>query len=130
MIGAIRNGMALFAFFSAFLATAICAGPTGAAKQQWKDIPGKTGEERILYDADSVVPSGPGRFRVWVTGFDKDRFPRKSQEEYDCGNRIVRDVEVIVEKPGKPVSHTFAPSEWRDVPRDTPRGELLRTLCR
>jgi hypothetical protein len=86
--------------------------------------------ERILYDRDSVVPSGPNRFRVWIAGFDADRSPRKSLEEIDCANRIVRNIEVVVEKPGKPVAHTFSPSEWRDVPRESPRGELLKTLCR
>jgi hypothetical protein len=133
MTGGMGRGaarIAILAVLAALSAVALFAMPAEAAQQRWRDIPGKTGEERILYDADSVVPSGPDRYRVWVTGFEKDRFPRKSQEEYDCRNRIFRDIEVIVEKPGKPATHTFTPTEWRDVPRDTPRGELLKILCR
>ena len=101
-----------------------------AAKERWKAIAGKEEEERILYDPDSVIPGGPGRYRVWIMGFDKDHFPRKSLEEFDCVNRIVRDVEVIVERPNKPVAHTFTPSDWRGVVRESPRGDLFKILCR
>jgi hypothetical protein len=101
-----------------------------AANGRWKAIAGKEGEERIIYDPDSVIPGGPGRFRVWIMGFDKDHFPRKSLEEFDCANRIVRDVEVIVERPNKPVAHTVTPSDWRGVVRESPRGELFKILCR
>lgn len=106
---------------------------TGAAEagnERWKAIAGKEGEDRILYDPDSVIPSGPLVFRVWIMGFDKDHFPRKSFEEFDCMNRIVRDVEVIVERPNKPVTHTVTPSDWRGVVRESPRGELFKILCR
>lgn len=106
------------------------AGIAESAKERWKAIAGKEGEERILYDPDSVIPSGPRVFRVWIMGFDKDHFPRKSLEEYDCTNRIVRDVEVISEKPNKPVTRTITPSEWRGVVRESSRGELLNILCR
>jgi hypothetical protein len=105
------------------------ASAADAAKERWKAIAGKEGEERILYDPDSVVPSGPRVFRVWIMGFDKGHFPRKSFEEFDCANRIVRDVEVNVERPNKPVAHTFTPSDWTGVVRDSPRGELLKILC-
>jgi len=123
-----KNRMAL----PAIAAAVACLFLWGAAEaaERWKEVPGKGAQDRILYDADSVVPSGPRNFRVWVIGFEKDGFPRKSHEEFDCANRIVRDVEVVVERPGKPVSHSFTPSEWRDVPRDAPRGKLLKTLCR
>jgi hypothetical protein len=130
MTGGRGDGAGLIAVLAALSAVALFAGPTEAAKDRWKDIPGKTGEERILYDPDSFVPSGPDRFRVWIMGFDKDHSPRRSQEEYDCRNRIVRDIEVVVEKPGKPATHTFTPTEWRDIPRESPRGELLKILCR
>jgi hypothetical protein len=101
-----------------------------AGNERWKAIAGKTGEERILYDPDSVIPSGPRTFRVWIMGFDANGFPRKSREEFDCVNKIVRDVEVISEKPNRPVHHTFTPSDWHGVVRETPRGELFKTLCR
>jgi hypothetical protein len=101
-----------------------------AGNERWKAIAGKEGGERILYDPDSVIPSGPRMFRVWVIGFDKDHLPRKSFEEFDCTNRIVRDVEVIVERPNKPVAHTFTPSDWTGVVRESPRGELFKILCR
>ena len=105
-------------------------GAAEGAKERWKAIAGKEGEERILYDPDSVIPGGPRRYRVWIMGFDKDHFPRKSMEEFDCANRIVRDVEVIVERPNKPVAHTFTPSDWTGVVRESPRGELFKILCR
>jgi hypothetical protein len=98
--------------------------------EQWKAIQGKIGEERIFYNPDSVIPSGPSGFRVWVMDFKKDYLPRKSLEEFDCANRIVRDLEVIVERSSKPMIHTFTPSDWRGVSRDAPRDELLRILCR
>lgn len=104
--------------------------PSDAANERWKAITGKTGDDRILYNPDSVIPSGPRVFRVWIMGFDKDHFPRKSLEEFDCANRIVRDVEVVVEKPNKPVSHSMTPSDWRGVVRESPRGEILKILCR
>lgn len=63
-------------------------------------------------------------------GFDAEHASRKTLEEYDCSNRIVREVEAIVERPGKPVSHTLVPSDWRDVARESPRGEILKFLCR
>ncbi len=88
----------------------MAAGIADAGNERWKAIAGKTGEERILYDPDSVIPSGPRMFRVWIMGFDKDHFPRKSLEEFDCTNRIVRDVEVIVgttEQAGDPHLHPF-----------------------
>jgi hypothetical protein len=101
-----------------------------AGNERWKAIAGKTGEERILYDPDSVIPSGPRTFQTWIMGFDANGFPRRSREEFDCINRIVRDVEVISEKPNRPVNHTFTPSDWHGVVRETPRGELFKTLCR
>ena len=101
-----------------------------AGNERWKAIAGERGEDRILYDPDSIIPSGPRVFRVWIIGFDKDHFPRKSLEEFDCANRIVRDIEVIVERPNKPVAHTFTPSDWTGVVRESPRGELFKILCR
>ena len=113
-----------------FSTLAISLVSTGAASEQWKAISGKDGEERILYDPDSVIPSGPRKLRVWIMGFDKDHFPRKSLEEIDCSNKIIRDVEVIMEKPNKPVIHTITPSDWGGVVRESPRGELFKVLCR
>lgn len=101
-----------------------------AGNERWKAIAGKNGEDRVIYDPDSVVPLRPGVFRVRIMGFDKDHSPRKSLEEFDCSNRIVRDVEVVVEKPNKPASRTITPSDWRDVGRESPRGELFKILCR
>jgi len=101
-----------------------------AGNERWKAIAGKNGEDRVLYDPDSVIPLRQGVFRVWIMGFDKDHSPRKSLEEFDCSNRIVRDVEVVVEKPNKPVSHTITPSDWSGVVRESPRGELFKILCR
>ncbi len=106
------------------------AGASDAAPKRWKAIAGKNGEERILYDPDSVIPSGPGTFRVRIMGSDADHFPRNSVEEFDCSNRIVRDVEVISEKPNRPATRTFTPSDWRGVVRESPRGELMEILCR
>ena len=117
----------LFFLYSSLI---IFTGIGHAGNERWKAIAGKTGEERILYDPDSIIPSGPRTFRVWIMGFDADHFPRKSREEFDCINRIVRDVEVISEKPNRPVNHTFTPSDWHGVVRETPRGELFKNLCR
>lgn len=101
-----------------------------AGNEQWKAIAGKDEEERILYDPDSVIPSGPRKVRVWIMGFDKDHSPRKSLEEIDCSNKIIRDVEVVVERPNKPVAHTVTPSDWTSVVAESPRGELFKVLCR
>ena len=117
----------LFFLYSSLM---IFMGIGHAGNERWKAITGKTGEERILYDPDSIIPSGPRTFQVWIMGFDANGFPRKSREEFDCINKIVRDVEVISEKPNRPVSHTFTPSDWRGVIRETPRGELFKNLCR
>lgn len=105
-------------------------GTAEAGNERWKAIAGKNGEDRILYDPDSVIPLRPGVFRVWIMGFDKDHSPRRSLEEIDCSNKIVRDLEVITEKPNKPILHTFTPSEWRGIERESSRGELFRILCR
>lgn len=121
--------ISLIFLFSSFAVSLGNAG-SGTQNERWKAIAGKEGEERILYNPDSVIPSGPRVFRVWIMGFDKDHFPRKSLEEFDCSNRIVRDVEVIVEHPNKPVAHTITPSDWTGVVRETPRGELFKILCR
>ncbi len=117
-------------FFLLISSTAASLGSAAAGNEQWKAIAGKNGTDRILYDPDSVIPLRPGVVRVWIMGFDKDHSPRKSLEEFDCSNRIIRDVEVVVEKPNKPVSHTFTPSDWSGVVRDSPRGELFKILCR
>ena len=101
-----------------------------AGNERWKAIAGKNGEERILYDPDSVLSLRPGVVRVWVMGFDNNHSPRRSQEEIDCSNKIVRDIEVITEKPNKPTLHTITPSDWRGIVLDSPRGELLKILCR
>jgi len=130
MTGSRTGGAVRIAGIAVLLSLALSAGPADSAGERWKDLPGKSGEERILYDADSIVPSGPNRFRVWIASIGGDGSPRRSREEVDCVNRIVRDVEVIVERPGKPLSHAFTPGDWRDVPRGTPRGELLKVLCR
>ncbi|MFZ2198356.1 MAG: hypothetical protein WAV13_11525 [Thermodesulfovibrionales bacterium] len=130
MIGRKETILALFLVLISSFLPSFVTGVAGAATERWKAIAGKEGEERILYDPDSVIPGGPGRYRVWIMGFDKDHFPRKSFEEFDCANRIVRDVEVIVERPNKPVTHTITPSDWRSVVRDSPMGELFRILCR
>jgi len=129
MIGRKETIVALFLVLIFSFLLSFVTGVAGAATERWKAIAGKEGEERILYDPDSVVPSGPRVFRVWILGFDKGHFPRKSFEEFDCANRIVRDVEVKVERPNKPVAHTFTPSDWTGVVRNSPRGELLKILC-
>jgi hypothetical protein len=109
----------------------IYMGTGHAINERWKAIVGKTGEERILYDLDSIIPSGPRTFQVWIMGFDANGSSRKSREEFDCINRIVRDVEVISEYPNRPVYHTFPPRwDWHGVVRETPREELFKTLCR
>lgn len=117
----------LFLLFSSLEVSIVNA---AAGNERWTAIAGKTGEERILYDPDSVIPSGPRAFRVRIMGFDADGFPRKSQEEFDCSNKIVRDIEVISERPGKPMTRGIAPSEWSGVVRESPRWELFKTLCR
>lgn len=101
-----------------------------AGKERWKAIAGKNGKDRILYDPDSVISLRPGVFRVWIMGFDMDHSPRKSQEEIDCSNKIIRDVEVITENLNKPKHHTITPSDWTGIVRDSPRGELFKVLCR
>ena len=105
-------------------------GYAAAGNERWKAIAGNNGEERILYDPGSVIPLRPGVFRVWIVSFDKDHSPRKFLEEIDCTNKIVRDLEVITEKPGKPIQHTFTPSDWRGIVRESSMGELFRILCR
>ena len=105
-------------------------GNAGAGNERWKAAVGKNGEERILYDPDSIVPSGPGVFRVRIMGFDKDHFTRRSLEEFDCTNKIFRDIEVTTEKPNKPVLRTGTPSEWHSIVKESPRGELYKILCR
>ena len=124
------NRLGLVFLILLFSTLAISLNSTGAASERWKAIAGKVGEERILYDPDSVIPSGPRMVRVWIMGFDKDHIPRKSLEEIDCANKIIRDVEVIVENPNKPVIHTITPSDWSGVVRESPRGELFKVLCR
>lgn len=104
--------------------------PSEAGNEKWKAIAGKNAEERILYNPDSVTPVGPGVFRVWIIGFDQDHSPRRSQEEIDCSNKIIRDIEVITEKPNKPVIHSITPSDWRGIVQESPRGDLFRILCR
>jgi len=107
------------------------SGNAVAGQERLRVITDKNAKDWIQYDQNSVVPSGPMRFRVWVVGFDADHFPKRSLEEYDCANRIVRDVEVITERPNKPATHTFTPSEWRGIERESPpRGELYKILCR
>jgi hypothetical protein len=113
-----------------FSTLAISLDSAGAANERWKAITGREGGERILYDPDNIIPSGPRMLRVWVMGFDQNHFPRKSLEEFDCTNKIIRDVEVIVERPNKPVAHTITPSDWSGVVRESPRGELFKILCR
>ena len=108
----------------------VSLGNAGTGNERWKAVVGKNGEERILYDTDSVIPYGPELFRVRITGFDKDHASRRSLEEFDCRNRIYRDIEVITETPNKPAQRTLTPSEWRGVVKDSPRGELFKVLCR
>jgi hypothetical protein len=125
-----KSGLALSLLLASAFLLSLAAGTAESAKERWKAIAGKEEVGRILYDPDSVIPAGPRRYRVWIMDFDKDHFPRKSLEEFDCANRIVRDVEVIVERPNKPVAHTFTPSDWRGVVRESARGELFKILCR
>ncbi len=121
----------LLALFSALLAAwTVLPEPASAGQERWKVITGKSAEDRIIYDPDSVIPSGPMRFRVWVAGFDADGFPRKTLEEFDCTNRIVRDAEVVAEKPNRPPIRTITPSAWRGIVRESPRGDLYKILCR
>jgi hypothetical protein len=105
-------------------------GTAGTGNERWKAVAGKNGEDQILYDPDSVIPLQPGVFRVRIMGFDKDHFTRRSLEEFDCTNKIVRDIEVITEKPNKSMLRTSTPSEWRGIVRESPRGGLSKILCR
>jgi hypothetical protein len=105
-------------------------GTAGTGNERWKAVAGKSGEDRILYDPDSVIPQKPGVFRVRIMGFDKDHFTRRSLEEFDCTNKIFRDIEVTTEKPNKPMLHTGTPSEWRGIVKESPRGELFKIICR
>ncbi len=130
MIGRKETILALFLSLIFSFLPSFVTGVEGAATERWMAIAGKEGEERILYDQDSVIPSRPRVFRVWIMGFDKDHFPRKSLEEFDCANRIVREIEVIADRPNKPAVHSFTPSDWSGVVRESPRGELLKILCR
>lgn len=120
----------LMALLLLVFSLAASPGITEAGNERWKAITGKNGVDRILYDPDSVIPLQPGVFRVRIMGFDKDHSTRKSLEEIDCTNKIFRDIEVTAEKPNKPVLRTGAPSEWRGIVKESPRGELLKILCR
>jgi len=123
--------ISLFFFPLLFSTWLIVSGNAVAGQERLRVIADKNGKDWIQYDQNSVVPSGPMRFRVWVVGFDTEHFPKRSLEEYDCANRIVRDVEVITERPNKPGTHTFTPSEWRGIERESPtRGDLYKILCR
>ena len=103
---------------------------TSAGNERWKAAVGKNGEERILYDPDSIIPSGLGVFRLRIIGFDKDHNTRRSLEEFDCTNKIFRDIEIITEKPNKPMLQSRTPSEWRGIVKESPRGDLFKVLCR
>jgi hypothetical protein len=120
----------LVLLFLLISSSAVSLGNADAGNERWKAITGKTGDDRILYDPDSVIPLRPGVFRVRIMDFDKNHSPRRSLEEFDCSNKIVRDVEVIVERPNKPVSHNMTPSDWRGIVMESPRGELFKILCR
>lgn len=125
-----RKNIGLSSFLLLAFSCLAFSGPSDAANERWKAITGKTGDDRILYDPDSVIPSGPRVFRVRIMGFDKDHFTRRSLEEFDCTNKIFRDIEVTTEKPNKPVLRTGTPSEWRGIVKESPRGELFKILCR
>jgi hypothetical protein len=120
----------LVLLFLLISSSAVSLGNADAGNERWKAITGKTGDDRILYDPDSVIPLRPGVFRVRIMDFDKNHSPRRSLEEFDCSNKIVRDVEVIVERPNKPAIHNMTPSDWRGIVKESPRGELFKILCR
>jgi len=120
----------LVLLFLLISSSAVSLGNADAGNERWKAITGKTGDDRILYDPDSVIPLRPGVFRVRIMDFDKNHSPRRSLEEIDCSNKIVRDVEVIVERPNKPTNHNMTPSDWRGIVKESPRGELFKILCR
>ena len=112
------------------LSLAAPPGTAEAGNERWKAVTGKKGGDRILFDPDSVIPSGPRVFRVRVIVFDEDQNTMRSLEEFDCTNKIFRDIEVITEKSNKPANRTLTPSEWRGIVKESPRGELLKILCR
>jgi hypothetical protein len=101
-----------------------------AGKDRWKSVPGRNGQEWILYDPDSVIYLQKDLVRVWIMDTGKDSSGRKSLEEMNCSHKIIRDIEVVTEKPNKLILHTITPTDWRGIVKESPRGELFKILCR
>ena len=101
-----------------------------AGKERWKSISANNKKEWILYDSESVIYLQKDLVRVWVMGTDNNSTRRKSLEEINCSHKIIRDIEVITEKPNMGTVNNTVPSSWHGIVRNSARGELFKILCR
>lgn len=101
-----------------------------AGSERWKPIAGKDGGPGLLYDPDSVTHTSKDARRVWIRSFNQDGSQRKVLEEVNCAYKIIRDIQVVTERPNKPPQINNNPSEWREIVREPPFGDLLKILCR
>lgn len=101
-----------------------------AENAQWIYLSGGTEYEGFSYSPQSIMQVAPEVFSVWTKVTRADESQGKVLKEIDCTNKIVRDVQMIIERRNTVVSDHHLREAWREVVSGTPVGELFSVVCR
>ena len=121
--------MALF-----LTAAAVTAAPFPVAdtsNEQWKYLGANDKGEQFFYDAASIVNFSKDIIQVWTRELAPNTAPTRKLKEINCGFRIIRDRQIMVEK-----TDTRAPSlqnrlsAWHAVEKDPVTMNMYKALCR
>ena len=119
--------LSIFCFLSFFMIAAVSAGITNS---KWIYIAGTKSDQGFSYDRESIVQISNNMAHVWTKRLGRYSSEIKVLVEVDCANKIMRDAQLIVEKPSAAASSLNRDRSWRGVVRGTPEGELFSIICR
>lgn len=103
----------------------------GPSNEQWKYLGGSDKGTQFYYDAASVLYLSKDLISVWTRELAPNSAPTRKLREINCSFRIIRDRQVIVEKPdNRAPGLQNSPSEWHAMERDPVTMTLYKTLCR
>jgi hypothetical protein len=101
-----------------------------AAINKWIYIAGTKTDRGLYYDRESIIPISGNVNQLWIKRIDKNSSEIRVLVEVDCANKIIRDTQIVVEKPSAAASSLNRDRTWRSVVRGTPEGDLFRVICR
>jgi hypothetical protein len=122
--------VAIFWIFPLLLGLLIVPSNAGTGSNKWIYIAGTKTDPGLSYDRESIIPVSGNVTQVWTKRLGRNSSEIRVLAEVDCANKIMRDVQIVVERPSAAASSLNRDRSWRGVVRGTPEGELFTVICR